>query len=117
MQKQKILVSGLDWGLQPKLHADEFADVGAARLAIAVGAASADHLLNIAPESIPEFARWRTVATLLPGTAYTLRMPMAPARGLIDAGATVALATDCNQVHAEPRTCKQLSHLQSTLQE
>jgi len=100
-EAEKILVSGLDWGLQPKLHADEFADVGAARLAIAVGAASADHLLNIAPESIPEFARWRTVATLLPGTAYTLRMPMAPARGLIDAGATVALATDCN-----PGSCR-----------
>ncbi len=100
-EAEKILVSGLDWGLQPKIHADEFADVGAARLAIAVGAVSADHLLNIAPETIPEYARWRTVATLLPGTAYTLRMPMAPARRLIDAGATVALATDCN-----PGSCR-----------
>lgn len=95
-EAERILTAGADWGLIPKLHADEFADVGAARLAIAIGAASADHLLNISPETIPELARWRTVATLLPGTAYTLRLPMQPARALIDAGATVALATDCN---------------------
>lgn len=95
-EAEQILVAGLDYGLQPKLHADEFANVGAARLAIALGAVSADHLLNIDPAVVPEFARWRTVATLLPGTAYTLRLPMPPARMLIDAGATVALATDCN---------------------
>ncbi|GIV53933.1 MAG: imidazolonepropionase [Candidatus Kapaibacterium sp.] len=95
-EAERILTAGLDWGLQPKIHADEFADVGAASVAIAVGAASADHLLHINPAMIPEFARWRTVATLLPGTAYTLRLPMPPARALIDAGATVALATDCN---------------------
>ncbi|KXB98606.1 MAG: hypothetical protein AA908_04300 [Chlorobi bacterium NICIL-2] len=100
-EAERILAAGLDWDLQPKIHADEFADVGAARLAISIGAASADHLLHIAPETIPEFARWRTVATLLPGTAYTLRLPMAPARALIDAGATVALATDCN-----PGSCR-----------
>lgn len=100
-EAERILVTGLDWGLQPKIHADEFADVGAARLAISIGAASADHLLHISLETIPEFARWRTVATLLPGTAYTLRLPMAPARTLIDAGATVALGTDCN-----PGSCR-----------
>jgi imidazolonepropionase len=95
-EAERILGAGLDWGLQPKIHADEFADVGAAAVAIAVGAASADHLLHMSPALIGEFARWRTVATLLPGTAYTLRLPMPPARALIDAGATVALATDCN---------------------
>ncbi len=95
-EAERILMAGLDWGLQPKIHADEFADVGAARVAITVGAASADHLLHVNPATIPELARWRTVATLLPGTAYTLRLAMPPARALIDAGATVALATDCN---------------------
>ncbi|MCS6999711.1 MAG: imidazolonepropionase [Candidatus Kapabacteria bacterium] len=95
-EAQRILEAALEWGLVPKLHADEFVDVGAAQLAIAVGAASADHLLHINPATVEEFARWRTVATLLPGTAYTLRLPMPPARTLIEAGATVAIATDCN---------------------
>lgn len=95
-EAERILTAGIEWGLVPKIHADEFADVGAAQIAIAVGAASADHLLHIHPATIPEFGRWRTVATLLPGTAYTLKLPMPPARALIDAGATVALATDCN---------------------
>ncbi|MFW6276888.1 MAG: amidohydrolase family protein, partial [Bacteroidota bacterium] len=93
---EQILQAGLDHGLKLKVHADELADVSAAKLAAKLGAVSADHLLFISDESIDAMIEARTVATLLPGTAYFIRMPYAPARKLIDKGAIVALSTDCN---------------------
>jgi imidazolonepropionase len=59
-------------------------------------AVSADHLLFVSDAGINALKEAGTVATLLPGTAYFIRMPYAPARKLIEAGATVALSTDCN---------------------
>ena len=92
-----ILTIGLQYGLSPKMHADELATVNATELACEMGAYSADHLLHVSDAGIEALANSkRTVATLLPGTAYTLRLPYAPARKLIDSGAIVALATDCN---------------------
>src|SRR5262249_11178974 len=63
-------------------------------------AASADHLLCVTDAGVEALARSATVATLLPGTAFFLGLPYAPARRLIDGGAAVALASDCN-----PGTC------------
>src|SRR5205085_3423942 len=83
-----------------KLHADELTPLGGARLAARMQAASADHLLCIRDEDIAALAASSTVATLLPGTAFFLGLPYAPARRLIDQGAAVALASDCN-----PGTC------------
>ncbi len=95
-QGERVLQAGLDNGLKLKVHADELADVSAAQLAAKLGAVSADHLLFVSDESIKALKNAGTVATLLPGTAYFIRMPYAPARKLIEAGATVALSTDCN---------------------
>ncbi len=95
-QGERVLQAALDHGLKLKLHADELADVSAAQLAAKMGAVSADHLLFVSDESIKALKEAGTVATLLPGTAYFIRMPYAPARKLIEAGATVALSTDCN---------------------
>ncbi len=95
-QGERVLQAALDNGLKLKLHADELADVSAAQLAAKMGAVSADHLLFVSDESIKALKKAGTVATLLPGTAYFIRMPYAPARKLIEAGATVALSTDCN---------------------
>lgn len=95
-QGERVLQAGLDNGLKLKVHADELADVSAAQLAAKLGAVSADHLLFVSDESIEALKNAGTVATLLPGTAYFIRMPYAPARKLIEAGATVALSTDCN---------------------
>jgi imidazolonepropionase len=95
-QGRKILETGMKHGLKPKAHCDELADVDAAALAIELEAASADHLLFVSDKNIEGFSKSETVATLLPGTAYFIRMPYAPARKLIDRGAIVALATDCN---------------------
>jgi imidazolonepropionase len=80
-----------------KLHADDLAETRGAETAAELGAYSADHLLKISDAGIRALAASeRTVATLLPTTALSLRAPYAPARKLIDAGCAVAIATDCN---------------------
>lgn len=93
---EKVLRAGLDNGLKLKVHCDELADFGATKLACKLGAVSADHLLFVSDDGINALKKSGTVATLLPGTAYFIRMPYAPARKLIDNGCIVALATDCN---------------------
>ena len=96
-QSRRILEAGLAHGLVPKLHADELEPSGGAELAARLEAASADHLGAISADGIAALAGSRTVATLLPGTLFFLgRREYAPARALLDAGATVALATDFN---------------------
>lgn len=96
-QSRRILEAGLAHGLVPKLHADELEGSGGAELAAELDAASADHLGQVSDAGIAALAGSRTVATLLPGTLFFLgRKEYAPARRLLDAGATVALATDFN---------------------
>jgi imidazolonepropionase len=96
-ETETILARAADLGLGLKLHADEFSGLGGARLAARLGAASADHLVAIDEAGIEALAGGTTVATLLPGTSFFLRLGrFAPARRLVDAGATVALATDFN---------------------
>ncbi|MBA2245354.1 MAG: imidazolonepropionase [Gemmatimonadetes bacterium] len=96
-ESERILRAGLEHGLRPKLHADELEGSGGAELAAEVGAASADHLGDISEAGIRALAASATVATLLPATLFFLgKKRYAPARALLDAGATVALATDFN---------------------
>lgn len=96
-QTERILRTGMEHGLRPKLHADELEGSGGAELAAELGAASADHLGAISDAGIAALASSTTVATLLPGTLFFLGRPKwAPGRALLDAGATVALATDFN---------------------
>ncbi|HET9886071.1 MAG TPA: amidohydrolase family protein, partial [bacterium] len=95
-QARRILESARDHGMRPRLHADEFAPSGAAELACAIGALSADHLSAVSPPGIEALASSSTIGTLLPGTTFSLRIPPANARGLIDAGVALALATDFN---------------------
>jgi len=96
-QGERVLRAGLALGLRPRLHADEFSDSGGAALAVAVGAASADHLMHISEKGIAALAKSNTVANLLPATSFFLMSQRyAPARALIDAGAIVSLSTDCN---------------------
>lgn len=96
-ETKEILSVSTSFGMKSKIHADELTTVNATELACEIGAYSADHLLHISQNGIDALSKsQRTVATLLPGTAYTLGLPYAPARKLIDSGAMVALATDCN---------------------
>jgi imidazolonepropionase len=92
-----ILDAARNAGLGLKLHADELEPSGAAELAAELGATSADHLAAISRGGVDALARAGTVATLLPGTMLFLgRGKQAPARALIEAGASVALASDFN---------------------
>ena len=95
-QAEKIFRKAMDLGLKIKMHADELAQFGGAELASGINAVSADHLLMVSDEGIKSLAKSKTVATLLPGTSFFIRVPYAPARKIIDTGAITALATDCN---------------------
>jgi imidazolonepropionase len=95
-ESRRILRAGKAHGLLPKLHADELADVGAAALAAEVGAVSADHLLRASDQGLDAMAKAGVIAVLLPGTAFTLGLPYAPARRMLERGLAVALATDFN---------------------
>jgi imidazolonepropionase len=95
-QGERILRAAQEHGMRAKVHADEIAIVGAVDVAARVGAFSADHLEHTTIEGMHMLRDAGVVATLLPGTAYTLRLPYPDARTMIDEGLTVALATDCN---------------------
>jgi imidazolonepropionase len=77
------------------IHADQFSTAGS-RLAIELGALSADHLEASTDSEIKMFGESNTVAVVLPGASLGLGMPFAPARKLLDAGACVAISTDHN---------------------
>ena len=96
-ESRQILESGIQYGLKPRMHADEFVDSGAAELAGKIGALSADHLMAVSDQGIKAIAENNVIATLLPGTTFFLgKNNYAPARKLIDAGIKIALATDFN---------------------
>lgn len=96
-QARRILAAARACGLTPRLHAEQIAHTGAARLAIEVEAASADHLDQVTPADIRALAESDVCCTMLPGCCFHLGVhPHAPARKLIEAGAVVALATDFN---------------------
>ncbi len=93
---RRILQKAIELGFSCKVHADELSAFGAAEMAGELKAVSADHLLYCSEAGMDAMKLGGTIATLLPGTAYTLRLPYAPARTMIDRGLIVALATDCN---------------------
>jgi len=95
-ESELVLTAAQRHGLGRKVHADEFTALCGAELAARMGAVSADHLLKVTDAGIAALRESGTVGTLLPGTAFFLGLPYAPARRLIDAGVPVALATDAN---------------------
>jgi imidazolonepropionase len=95
-QTREILRAGVARGLLLRLHANQLQRGPGARLAVEFDAASADHLTHLTAADVDALAGGRTVATLLPGAEFSTRSPYPDARRLLDAGITVALATDCN---------------------
>ncbi|API91190.1 MULTISPECIES: imidazolonepropionase [unclassified Virgibacillus] len=95
-QSRRILEAGKQYGLIPKIHADEIEPYGGAELAAEVGAISADHLLKASEAGIQQMAEKDVVGVLLPGTAFFLMAEFAQARKMIDSGVAVALSTDAN---------------------
>ena len=95
-QSRRILLSAKEVGMQLKVHADEIVQLGGAELAAEVGAISADHLLMASEDGLEAMRKAGTIATLLPGTAFSLGTEYAKGREMIDMGIPVALATDFN---------------------
>ncbi|MEV6598253.1 imidazolonepropionase [Actinoplanes sp. NPDC051346] len=95
-QARQILTAGLKAGLGARIHANQLTAGAGVRLAVELGAASADHCTHLSDADVDALAGSDTVATLLPGAEFSTRSPYPDARRLLDAGATVALATDCN---------------------
>jgi imidazolonepropionase len=96
-ESRRILLAARAHGLKLRIHADELGTTGGAELAGELRARSADHLVFVSDAGMRALAEASCVATLLPSAAFYLRLGrFAPARGLIEAGAPVALATDVN---------------------
>jgi imidazolonepropionase len=95
-QSRRLLLEAKKMGLKLKLHADEIVQFGGAELAAELGAVSADHLLKASETGIKEISMAGVVATLLPGTAFSLKEPYPKARDMIEKECAVALATDMN---------------------
>ncbi|WP_406199174.1 imidazolonepropionase [Kitasatospora sp. NBC_01560] len=95
-QARAILTAGIERGLTPRVHANQLSYGPGVQLAVELGAASADHCTHLTDEDVAALAGSATVATLLPGAEFSTRAAYPDARRLLDAGAVVALSTDCN---------------------
>lgn len=95
-ETRRVLRAGIDAGLAPRLHGNQLGHGQGARIAVEVGARSVDHCTYLDREDVRLLADSDVVVTLLPGVEFSTRQPYPDARRLIDAGVTVALASDCN---------------------
>jgi imidazolonepropionase len=91
-----ILAAGRAAGLGARIHANQLGPGPGVQVAAEAGAASADHCTYLTDADVDALVSAQVVATLLPGAEFGTRHPYPDARRLLDAGATVALATDCN---------------------
>lgn len=95
-QARTILMAGAARGLDGRLHANQLGPGPGVRLACELGLTAVDHCTHLEAEDVSALAESGTIATLLPGVEFSTRSPYPDARGLLDAGVTVALASDCN---------------------
>ena len=95
-QSESILRAGMAHGMIPRIHANQLEAGKGVQLAVSLNAASADHLSNSTAADIELLASSSTVATLLPGAEFSTRLQPHLGRKFLDAGATVAIASDCN---------------------
>ena len=95
-ESRAVLTAGIARGLGARVHANQLTAGPGVQLAVELGAASADHCTHLTDADVDALAGSRTVATLLPLAEFSTRSTYPDARRLIDAGARVALATDCN---------------------
>ena len=101
-EAKTVLSAGRDAGLGLRVHGNQLGHGPGVRLAVEMGAASVDHCTYLTDSDVEQLAgaSGTTVATLLPGVEFSTRSPYPDARRLVDAGVSIALATDCN-----PGTC------------
>jgi imidazolonepropionase len=95
-QARAVLAAGAAAGLRGRLHANQLTYGPGVRLAAELGLVAVDHCTYLADEDVAALRDSGTIATLLPGVEFSTRQPYPDARRLIDAGVSVALASDCN---------------------
>lgn len=95
-EARRVLAAGAAHGLQPRVHGNQLGPGEGVRVAVAMDAASVDHCTYLDDGDIAALVASETVATLLPGVEFSTRQPYPDARRLLDAGVTIALASDCN---------------------
>lgn len=95
-QSRAVLHAGMAAGLGARVHANQLGEGPGVRLAVEIGAASADHCTHLSDDDVAALGGSNTVATFLPAADYSTRQPYPDARRLLEAGATVALASNCN---------------------
>ncbi|SEB32359.1 imidazolonepropionase [Amycolatopsis tolypomycina] len=95
-QSERVLKAAAERGLGLRVHGNQLGEGPGVRLAVELGAASVDHCTYLSDADVAALAASETVATLLPACDLSTRQPLAPARRLLDAGATVALASNAN---------------------
>ena len=95
-QSRRVLEAGRAAGLGLRVHGNQLGESGGVQLAVELGAASVDHVNFLSDDDVEALAASDTVATALPACDLSTRMPLAPVRRLLDAGATVAIASNCN---------------------
>ena len=95
-QSRAILSAGIEAGLGARVHGNQLAPGPGVAVAVELGAASVDHCTYLTDRDVDLLADGTTVATLVPGAEFSTKSRYADARRLLDAGVTVALATDCN---------------------
>ncbi len=95
-QTRRVLAAGLRKGLGLRVHGNQLAEGPGVRIAVDTGAASVDHCTHLSDDDVQALAASDTVATLLPACDLSTLQPPAPGRRLIDAGARIALASNCN---------------------
>ena len=93
---ERILKAGINAGLTPKIHVNQFNAFGGVALGVKLGARSVDHLEELNSEDISALKGSKTMPVALPSCSYFLSIPYTPGRALIDAGLPLALATDYN---------------------
>ncbi len=95
-QSRAVLEAGKAAGLGLRLHGNQLGSSGGVQLAVECGCASVDHCTHLTDSDVDALAGSNTVATLLPAADFSTKQPYIDARRLIDAGATVAIASNCN---------------------
>lgn len=95
-QTDRMLNEGVKRGLKPKIHANELGASGGIQVGVKYNALSVDHLEYTGEEEIQCLLNSNTMPTILPGAAFFLNMPYAPARKMIEAGLPIAMASDFN---------------------
>jgi imidazolonepropionase len=93
---RRVLEAGAAAGLGLRVHGNQLGESGGVALAVELGAASVDHVNHLSRDDVDALGGSATVATLLPACDLSTRQPFPPARELLDAGATIAIATNAN---------------------